>query len=396
MLALRGWGRCVGLWPLGFRAAGEAGASSSAAVLGSAAAAASKTQRELFFSAATAVNGKGISLSGWGLGGNSAAGSSGAQERGGRLVEGELRAWSALAPGPAANTRTLSSSAGEGGGEGEGEGEGGEAGEAPALASDQPDTPASADASANDIAAAAKKGDRVIFPKSYEEAEDAIFEMAEELLPNVDKPVYNVWDRLPEDEREGLPWAQGGDRDKKRQGRIGRSDDSDESSSDSEEVSFSDAFADIYERDQWGMDAEIEDLLVADGKEAGEAAADAAGAADAGEAKKKTTLRPVTEWEETIFEWEYSLVLHPHAVALPRHPLNNKVRLKVNLENLRQYYDLSEEEKSHIALICGPRYKSKTDSIFLTTQTHASRVDNQKHLMKIVKDLVDEAKSFVQ
>ncbi|QDZ24871.1 hypothetical protein HOP50_15g74140 [Chloropicon primus] len=201
------------------------------------------------------------------------------------------------------------------------------------------------------------KGDDVIYPRNYEEVEDELYDMVEDLLPNIHKPLYNVWDKLPEDERDVIQWDE---KNSKERGSIG------------------DMLSDLYDDEQWDMDEEITQAE----ETVGQAGSDHA-------------LERVSDWEDTIFQWEYYLVLHPQAVALPRHPKNDKVRLTVQLENLRSYYGLSEAQKSHIALICGPRYKSKSDSILLTTQTHQSRADNQRHLMNVVKELVEEAKSFV-
>ena len=197
----------------------------------------------------------------------------------------------------------------------------------------------------------------VVYPKNYEEIEDEIYEMAEDLLPNIHKPLYNVWDALPESQRGIVEWSEGAE----------QGDDE------------GDLFSDLYDADQWdGAEAEV---------------ADAEGTV--GLAMEGTGLEKVSDLKDTVFQWEYYLVLHPQATALPRHPKNDKVRLTIQLENLRSYYGLTEAQKSHIALICGPRYTSRTDSILLTTQVHRSRADNQRHLMKMVTDLVEEAKTFV-
>jgi len=201
----------------------------------------------------------------------------------------------------------------------------------------------------------------VVHPKSYEEVEDEIYEMAEDLLPNIHKPLYNVWDLLPEDERGIVEY-----------------DEASSAGGDGMDQEIGDLIADLYEEDQWSVEDEIGD----------------AERAMEGHGLPGGKLERVTDLKDTIFQWEYYLVLHPLATALPRHPKNDKVRLTVQLENLSAYHGLTEAQKSHIALICGPRYTSKTDSILLTTQAHRSRVDNQKHLMKIVQDLVDEARAF--
>ena len=148
------------------------------------------------------------------------------------------------------------------------------------------------------------------------------------------------------------------------------------------QLEIGDLVADMYEDEQWDI---VEDDVVDAEQTMGSAAAD----------HHESALGPVSDFKDTIFQWEYFLVLHPHATVLPRHPKNDKVRLTVHLENLCAYYGLSEAQKSHIALICGPRYTPKTDTVLLTTQTHESRIDNQKYLMKVVKDLVDEAKRFI-
>ena len=197
----------------------------------------------------------------------------------------------------------------------------------------------------------------MVYPKNYEEIEDEIYEMAEDLLPNIHKPLYNVWDALPESQRGIVEWSEGAE----------------------QEDDEGDLFSDLYDADQWdGAEAEV---------------ADAEGTV--GLAMEGTGLEKVSDLKDTVFQWEYYLVLHPQATALPRHPKNDKVRLTIQLENLRSYYGLTEAQKSHIALICGPRYTSRTDSILLTTQVHRSRADNQRHLMKMVTDLVEEAKTFV-
>ena len=232
-----------------------------------------------------------------------------------------------------------------------------------------------------------------IYHKSYEEAEDHIFEMAETLLPKIKKPVYNIWDFLQEEDRNALGWSESGGKTKgnEKEGQEGTKElekievgeeEKEKKEEEERQLEIGDLVADMYEDEQWDI---VEDDVVDAEQTMGSAAAD----------HHESALGPVSDFKDTIFQWEYFLVLHPHATVLPRHPKNDKVRLTVHLENLCAYYGLSEAQKSHIALICGPRYTPKTDTVLLTTQTHESRIDNQKYLMKVVKDLVDEAKRFI-
>ena len=101
------------------------------------------------------------------------------------------------------------------------------------------------------------------------------------------------------------------------------------------------------------------------------------------------------EEEDGVLEWQATMVLHAAAMSLPAHPLNRKIRLRVHVQALGAKLGMSQAQLDHLVLVAGPRYKSESDVLLLTCDIHPKRADNQRHLLRILNELVKEAKTAI-
>lgn len=73
-----------------------------------------------------------------------------------------------------------------------------------------------------------------------------------------------------------------------------------------------------------------------------------------------------------------------------RHPLSNKVELRVRLGALARETGLKAGGLAWIRRLCGPRYHAPSDTLRLVSQKFFTREDNRRDCLRILNELVDE------
>ena len=116
----------------------------------------------------------------------------------------------------------------------------------------------------------------------------------------------------------------------------------------------------------------------------GTAAEEAAGggAGDAG---------PGEEGAPPLLRWQFKFLLQDGAGG-PDHPLNRKVRMSCSVEALGEDQGLTADAKDYLKRLCGPRYNPETDELLLTSDRHADRDSNVRHVHQMLRDVLTEAR----
>ena len=96
--------------------------------------------------------------------------------------------------------------------------------------------------------------------------------------------------------------------------------------------------------------------------------------------------------DEPHMKWTYRNVLVPMTVG-ESHPVNSKVTCEFHLRHLQAHYGLTDAGADYVAELCDMRYNQKTGMVRLVSDRFASREENRDELERIVRALVEEAKS---
>ncbi|KAK9802061.1 hypothetical protein WJX73_009337 [Symbiochloris irregularis] len=96
---------------------------------------------------------------------------------------------------------------------------------------------------------------------------------------------------------------------------------------------------------------------------------------------------------EAILHWETHQVLKVGPVNEP-HPKDKVAKCTVHLRDLQRVCDLSDQALQHIALICGPRYDSRTGNLTLTSRKFGDREANRRDILRMLNMLVEAGHNF--